>query len=75
MLGNIIMNEKKVSIIIPAYNAEKTIQSTLMSIINQTYLNYECIVIDDGSHDRTVECVRAVVDDRIEAPHQLEIMV
>ena len=46
-----------VSVIIPAYNAETTIGSTLKSLINQTYNKIEILVIDDGSSDKTAEVV------------------
>lgn len=42
-----------ISIIIPVYNGEKCINNCIHSILNQTYLNYEIIVIDDGSIDAT----------------------
>lgn len=54
----------KVSIIIPAYNAESTIKSTIEAVRNQTYRDYELIVINDGSTDRTAEIVREIADDR-----------
>ncbi|CAC5346042.1 glycosyltransferase family 2 protein [Planktothrix prolifica] len=38
-----------ISIIIPVYNAEKTIQSTINSVLNQTFIDWELIVINDGS--------------------------
>jgi len=44
-----------VSIVIPAYKAEKLISETLDSVVNQTYPNIEAFVIDDGSPDNTVE--------------------
>jgi glycosyltransferase involved in cell wall biosynthesis len=47
-----------VSILIPAYNAEKTIAHTLQSAIDQTWPHKEIIVIDDGSRDRTAEILR-----------------
>lgn len=47
-----------VSVIIPAYNAEATIQQTIRSVLSQTYKNYEIIVVDDGSRDATAEIVR-----------------
>lgn len=40
-----------ISVIIPVYNAEKTIKKTLDSIREQTFLNFEVIMIDDGSTD------------------------
>lgn len=43
----------KISIIIPAYNAEVFLGETLKSIMNQTFKNYEVIVVDDGSIDNT----------------------
>ncbi len=47
--------EPKVSIIIPAYNEEGTIERTVKSLLNQTYENYEILVVDNNSKDRTKE--------------------
>ena len=41
-----------VSVIIPTYNAERTIEQTLLSVINQTYNSYEILVYNDGSMDK-----------------------
>ncbi|HAA29251.1 MAG TPA: glycosyl transferase family A [Cyanobacteria bacterium UBA8553] len=54
-----------ISVIIPAYNAEKTILETITSVIQQTYSNWEMIVINDGSTDRTLELLSTVKDARI----------
>jgi glycosyltransferase involved in cell wall biosynthesis len=57
----------KVSIIIPLYNRESLVGETLQSVINQTYPDWECIVVDDGSTDRSLEVARefALKDGRI----------
>ena len=55
----------KISVIIPAYNAEHTIEETIKSVLEQTFPDFEIIVIDDGSSDRTLNVVREIVDPRI----------
>jgi len=52
------MTQPLVSILIPAYNAEKWIADTIQSAIAQTWPRKEIIVVDDGSKDRTVEVAR-----------------
>ncbi|MDE5084823.1 MAG: glycosyltransferase [Trichodesmium sp. St18_bin1] len=54
-----------ISVIIPAYNAEKTIRETIESVIKQTFSDWELIVVNDGSQDRTVEVVSQIKDPRI----------
>lgn len=54
-----------VSIVIPLYNREKTIGMAIASILNQTYQDFEIIVVDDCSSDRSVEAVKQINDDRI----------
>ncbi|WKK67349.1 glycosyltransferase family 2 protein [Lutimonas zeaxanthinifaciens] len=51
-------NPNLVSVIIPTYNRAHLIGETLESIMNQTYENWECIVVDDGSTDNTKEVMK-----------------
>jgi L-malate glycosyltransferase len=55
----------KVSVIMPAYNAERYIREAIESILNQTFSDFELIVINDGSTDGTLECIRSFPDPRI----------
>ncbi|MDB7100869.1 glycosyltransferase family 2 protein [Enterococcus mundtii] len=53
------------SVIIPVYNGEKTIYSTLMSCLRQTYSEFEVLVIDNLSTDKTKQIVQKISDERI----------
>ncbi len=57
----------KISIIMPVYNAEKTIEETLRSLENQTYSDIEIICVNDGSKDKSLEILQnhASIDGRI----------
>ncbi len=50
---------KKISIITASYNYEKYISETIESVINQTYTNWELIIIDDGSKDNSIEVIKS----------------
>lgn len=60
----------KVSVIIPAYNAERFLAETIQSALGQTYQDFEVIVVDDGSTDGTREVVAAFDDPRIRYTYQ-----
>ena len=53
------------TIIIPTYNRAHIISNSIKSIINQTYQNWELVIIDDGSSDNTEEIISSFNDDRI----------
>ena len=53
------------SVIIPAYNAESVIQNSINSVLNQTYTNFEVIIVDDGSKDNTRSIIEQYHDKRI----------
>lgn len=54
-----------VSVIMPAYNAAKTINESIDSILNQSYKNIELLVIDDGSNDETASIINSYADSRV----------
>jgi glycosyltransferase involved in cell wall biosynthesis len=60
----------KVSIIMPTYNYAKYIQNSIDGILNQTYQNFELIIVNDGSTDNTKEILERQTDPRIKTIHK-----
>ena len=59
----------KISVILPAYNAEKYVARAIGSIFNQTYNNWELLVADDASRDSTKRIIESYNDERIITAH------
>ena len=59
-----------ISVIIPTYNREETIEKSIRSVLTQTYKDFELLVIDDGSTDNTRLIVESIRDDRIRYYYQ-----
>ena len=61
------MQEALISIVIPAYNAEKFIEETIRSVIAQNYTHWELIIVDDGSTDNQNKLIEKLMleDERI----------
>ncbi|MGD1857147.1 MAG: glycosyltransferase [Leptolyngbyaceae cyanobacterium] len=55
----------KITVVIPVYNGEKTIHSTLESVLKQSFEDFEIVVINDGSTDATAETIRSFEDSRL----------
>ncbi|MCP2730017.1 glycosyltransferase [Limnofasciculus baicalensis] len=61
-----------ISVIIPVYNGERTIDKTIKSVLCQTFSDWELIIIDDGSQDLTLEIISRIKDHRLKVfsyPH------
>lgn len=54
-----------ISVCIPTYNAEKYIEKTIFSVLEQSYQAFEIIIVDDASSDNTLGKIRAIADSRI----------
>lgn len=59
------MNVPAVSVVLPAYNCEKYIAKAIESVLHQTFTDFEFIIINDGSTDRTEEIIKSFSDPRI----------
>lgn len=60
-----LSTKPKVSIIIPTYNRASLLQEAIDSVFNQTYTNWELIIVDDASEDNTERVVKAISDSRV----------
>lgn len=61
---------QKVSVIIPLYNTEAFIGKTVQSVLDQTYPNFEVLIVNDQSSDRSIEICQQFQDERIQILHQ-----
>ncbi|WP_298979233.1 glycosyltransferase family 2 protein [uncultured Psychrobacter sp.] len=50
-----------ISVIVPVYNVEKYIEKCMQSLLNQTYYNFEALIVDDGSRDKSIEIAKSLV--------------
>lgn len=66
------MNKPMISVIVPVYNAEKYLQRCVDSILKQSFTDFELLLIDDGSHDRSGELCDEYgdKDNRVKAFHK-----
>ncbi|MEN9521363.1 MAG: hypothetical protein RLZZ381_3951 [Cyanobacteriota bacterium] len=59
------IDKPKISVIIPTYNAMSYLPEAVDSVLRQTFGDFELIIVDDGSHDNTVEWVISLTDPRV----------
>lgn len=65
------MDSPLISVIMPVYNGEQTIAETIASLLQQTYVNWELIVVNDGSSDRTPAIVQDIFEQHPQMPGRL----
>ncbi|MFK4998709.1 glycosyltransferase family 2 protein [Bacillus sp. N9] len=61
---------EKISILMPTYNDAEYITLSINSVLNQSYSNWELIIVNDGSTDETEQIIKAINDDRIKYHYQ-----
>ena len=59
------LNDPKVTVLMPAYNAEKYIAEAITSVLEQSFTDFELLIINDGSTDDTERIIRSFTDPRI----------
>lgn len=57
--------KSNISVIMPVFNQERYVADAIKCILDQTYKNFEFIIVDDGSNDRTVEIIKSFADQRV----------
>lgn len=60
-----IINQPRASVVMPVYNSEKHLRAAIDSVLNQTFKNFEFIILDDASTDNSVDIVKSYTDPRI----------
>jgi len=63
-------NDPKITVLMPAYNADKYIYAAICSVLDQTFTDFELLIINDGSTDDTEKIIRAFSDKRIRLINQ-----
>lgn len=64
------MSEPLISVILPAYNHERYVGAAIEGVLNQTFTDWELVIVDDGSTDRTAEVIKGYKDPRINYHYQ-----
>ena len=64
--------EIKASIILPCYNGGLYIEKTIFSIINQSFKNWECIIVNDGSTDNSLEIINKIFSHSLKTNQQID---
>ena len=59
-----------ISVVIPLYNKENAIVKTIESVFNQTYTDFEIIIVDDSSKDKSLQVVQSINDSRLHVIHK-----
>ncbi len=59
------MKNPKLSVVMPVFNSEKYLKQSVKSVLNQTYKDFEFIIINDGSTDKTLSIIKTFKDSRI----------
>ncbi len=68
--GSSVTGRARVTVVIPMYNVETYIDACLASVLSQSETNWRCILVDDGSSDRSCERAMAYADARLEVVRQ-----
>lgn len=56
------MTKAEITIVLPCYNCESSVERAIKSIQSQTFIEFECLVIDDGSSDKTKEIIKKYIE-------------
>jgi glycosyltransferase involved in cell wall biosynthesis len=60
-----MLKNPNITVLMPVYNGEEYLREAIESILNQTYSNFEFIIINDGSNDSSEEIILSYRDERI----------